>query len=657
MKIVAVDYETCLIQPGDQAPPAVVFGFRSPSTRRLAHARFDRDEHLALAEEALSADVLVSAHLAFDMAVMVREFPHLIERAFDVFDQGRAWDVLHAQKLIDLAHACYGGSWQAGQWVNYEYNVGALSSRFLGRQLEKEGGWRLRFGTLLGKPLAQWPKDAIQYLGDDVDVHWDLHAIQRGRPAEELVDVQRQTRASWWIYLMSLWGFRVDAQALAVLEERILKEQAQCAAVLEAYGLLSPGGKKNTKAAKTRLTLLIERHGVRPEQIKRTPTGELQLSEEALKEVNDPVLLTYARYASLSTIVSKDLKALKAAAAANMPIQSRFEVLADSGRTTSSGGARRKKNAEVMAYSYQLQNVRTEPGVRECFVPRPGYYLCSIDYSMFELHSWAQAQIDLIGHALLAAALNAGQDVHLRVGARLLGITYEEAVRRNPKRDADVAKARQMAKPANFGFPGGLGWRGFMGFAKANGVVVNEEQAQSLKREWENEWRPKEYFQYIHRLCSGSSGQGTVVQVRSRRIRAGVFFTEACNTFFQGLAADAAKDAGGHLARAFYVDRRSPAYGCRIVDFVHDEFLFEVPITVAHEASYEACRIMTQTAALWMPDCPPRAEPAIMTRWTKKAEAVFDRPQGRILPWDLAAQQRAVVYDAKGEVVKWKNAA
>jgi len=62
---------------------------------------------------------------------------------------------------------------------------------------------------------------------------------------------------------------------------------------------------------------------------------------------------------------------------------------------------------------------------------------------------------------------------------------------------------------------------------------------------------------------------------------------------------------------------QGPLSGCRIVDFIHDEFLFEVPTDRAHEAAWAANEIMEATGRVWMPDVPPRSEPALMTCWTK----------------------------------------
>lgn len=95
------------------------------------------------------------------------------------------------------------------------------------------------------------------------------------------------------------------------------------------------------------------------------------------------------------------------------------------------------------------------PSLRECIEARPGYYLASIDYDSGELITHAQSCIWITGNSKLAEALVKGTKVHNMLGASMIGISYDEAMRR--AKDKVVKNARQAAKPGNFGFPGGMG--------------------------------------------------------------------------------------------------------------------------------------------------------------------------------------------------------
>jgi DNA polymerase I-like protein with 3'-5' exonuclease and polymerase domains len=129
--------------------------------------------------------------------------------------------------------------------------------------------------------------------------------------------------------------------------------------------------------------------------------------------------------------------------------------------------------------------------------------------------------------------------------------------------------------------------------------------------------------------------------VGSLRRRAWVPYTVASNSFFQGLAADCAKDAGYEITREMFTGRdrqgrRSPLEGSRIVNFVHDEFICEHPNDLAHEAAYRVADLMMEAGRRWMPDVPPSVEPALMRCWIKSAEARFDENK-RLIPYEPEA--------------------
>jgi hypothetical protein len=89
----------------------------------------------------------------------------------------------------------------------------------------------------------------------------------------------------------------------------------------------------------------------------------------------------------------------------------------------------------------------------------------SVDYDFLELRTLAQACLDLVGGSELAKAIRAGEDPHLSMAAEILGIPYSEALAR--KKDPAIKDARQLAKAANFGLPGGMGPDNFRAFAWA----------------------------------------------------------------------------------------------------------------------------------------------------------------------------------------------
>jgi len=106
------------------------------------------------------------------------------------------------------------------------------------------------------------------------------------------------------------------------------------------------------------------------------------------------------------------------------------------------------------------------------------------------------------------------------------------------------------------------------------------------------------------RLFSG------VVATPTGRLRAGATFCQARNTPFQGLAADGAKLALFELVRAGY----------RIVAFIHDEILVELPIGADEHAEAQKIRQIMCDAMRRVTGKIPIAcgEPVFMDRWSKE---------------------------------------
>ena len=71
--------------------------------------------------------------------------------------------------------------------------------------------------------------------------------------------------------------------------------------------------------------------------------------------------------------------------------------------------------------------------------------------------------------------------------------------------------------------------------------------------------------------------------------------------------------------------------GSMPVVFLHDEILFELPEEDAHERAEEAARLMREAMEIITPDVRVTAVPALMKRWHKDAEPVYE--DGRLVPW------------------------
>jgi DNA polymerase I-like protein with 3'-5' exonuclease and polymerase domains len=583
-----------------------------------------------------------------------------------------------------------------GTRVKRAYTLKDMAKRRLGIDMDKTT-WRLGYADLVDVPLAKWPQGAKDYAIDDTGIAIDVYLSQRAELTEdvdtgEVPNSIEQARAHWALHLMSTWGIRTDGARVArykhelELRLRVLSDALSAVGFIRGPGI--KGKKEGTKDKKLIEDTIVELHASdrwpAGHELARTEKGAVSMTAQAMDDLlealdlnlvpmkaldvddgkggrrkKEPVefALDLARTLPVTpgdTVtdldghpVPKKIAALALLAwhtstqkllgtyvpwldaGAKYPINCRYQPLVESGRSSCT--------------SPNLQNLPKERGVRECYRARPGTVLSSVDYEALELHTLAQACLTLLGKSKLAEALNDGVDPHLLLATEFLldGIAYDEGkkIRKDEKhpRHKEVVHARNMAKIANFGLPGALSAKTLVRYAKAGGIIIDLEAATELKAKWFKAWpEMKDYFEKISAsLYLDDDGEqvATVEQLYSARIRGGARYTAACNSLFQGLAADLAKAACYELAKACYVSGHNAIlYGSRPVVFIHDETICEHPVETAHERAMEQARIMIEAGKPFCPDVPLKAEPALMFHWSKDAVAVYDEHK-RLVSW------------------------
>lgn len=633
------DSETWPIQPGLQAPPVAACQF---STR-------EGEAEIALAPEGLRrlADVLESGetiaghNIAFDALASSASRPDLLPLWIEAYERDRVACTLVREKLIRIGQGRHAGA---------RYDLVSCLDRHKidhGFRSGDKGGpasWRTRYRELAHVPPDRWPEDARRYAEEDVRHGLRLGWSQDDR-AEFLADEFRQTRADLVLSAIAAHGFRVDQRYVAAFADRVEGERQALRERLAGSGLVRRDGSRNTRLAAARMRAACRAQGL-PTPL--TDTGKEKLSGELLSRAEaeaqytaltaddceatgDSILIDYARFGSIKTLRKR---AQRLALAGDLPIQTRFDSLKETGRTSSSMG-KQKPGEPATSWGDQIQNMNRAPGLRECYRARPGFLLLSVDWSAAELSTLAEACRHLVGYSVLGDTIRSGLDPHLAFAASWRGWSYEWAAEARKGLHGEeaakaVGEARQGSKAANFGFPGGLGITKFRLYsASTYGVKLTDQQARDLKSNWLAKYpEMSEYF----RIVSAAVDAGhPVVQIGSGRVRGRVWFTNACNSYFQGLAADMAKDAGWRLFRECYLPG-TVLFGCRIVNFVHDEYILEVPVDTAHECAERVVRIMEEAGERWAPSAPPKAEPALSYRWRKGAAPVYSG--GRLIPWE-----------------------
>lgn len=382
------------------------------------------------------------------------------------------------------------------------------------------------------------------------------------------------------------------------------------------------------------------------------PHDFISLDADTCAASDDFLLVLYSEYTSLAKTLANDIPMLRSGVVT--PVHSRFDELRKTGRTSSS--------------SPNVQNVRRLPGIRECFVPRPGFVFVDCDFSMLELHTLAQVCYWVLGFSTLGDALNAGIDPHLRMAATILRIEYEVAKARREAGDGEIDNARTAGKGVNFGRPGGLSAKTFVVYAWTNYKIrLTLEEAQRLIDLYDQTWiEMPRYFAWIKsqkdpNFCKTiideegrerELSRFDIVQPWSQRLRAGAAYCEACNSPFQGLGADVAKLALWLVWKATMglseLGEADPLYGCRIVNFVHDSIMTEAPEGRAHEAAMRQKELMDLAGRIVLPSVPVKADALVCRQWSKKAQRWKDET-GRLIPWDLRVAVRKALASWRAE--------
>ena len=630
---IAFDTETWLITPGRLAPPLVCLSWAEGDRAELVSAK----DAVAFIRPLLLSDHvhLIGHNIAYDFGVLCARHPGLVPLVFAAYAAGRVHDTSMREKLINLAVGEMSTDFSTGRVTKFSMEACFMRRFNIDLSADKaEGAWRTRYRELDGVPLEDWPPEAAAYAIEDARRTLQLFQAQ-AQDYSTVVDREtgvvrneaEQVAAAWGLHLAGVWGIRTDPVAVARLGRELDAQSAAFSATLKAHGILRADGTKDMKLIRSRVEESLG------DAAPRTEKGAISTDRQCLMRTGHEGLMALAEVGAIEKLRTTYLPVLLQGT--ERPINPTWNPLVESGRTSC-----REPN---------LQNLPRKGGVRECFIPREGFLFASADYSTLELCALAQVCLDTIGWSNMAEAIRAGQDLHVQMAATLLGITYEEAIARHKKKDPQVKEMRQLSKAANFGLPGGLGAPTFIAYAWATyGVkladdpVEAEARGKQIKQQWLETWpEMRQYFARVSELLE-LCDSFDLTQVRSGRVRGGVGYTDGCNSYFQGLAADGAKAALFLIQQECYTgfselwkgDEVSPLYGSRMVAFIHDEFILEVPdrIDLARAATNRLVDVMVQGMALYIPDVPIKAEPTLMDRWYKEAEAVYDT-DGNLEVW------------------------
>ena len=238
-----------------------------------------------------------------------------------------------------------------------------------------------------------------------------------------------------------------------------------------------------------------------------------------------------------------------------------------------------------------LQNIpiRTPEGrrIREAFIAPPGWVILAADYSQIELRVLAH----LSGDPVFCDAFSRDEDIHTRTASEVFGL-FPEMV---------SSEMRRQAKTINFGIIYG---QGAFSLAKQLGVTRNvAEQFINAYKE-----RHCGAIAYLDSCISQAREAGYVTTILGRRLPIADIGSSntnlrsyaernAINYPIQGSAADIIKKAMIGVDQALH----STGLQSRLIMQVHDELVFEVPLT-EQEAMHQLIeREMSQALELKVP--------------------------------------------------------
>ena len=474
--------------------------------------------------------------------------------------------------------------------VHKPHGLASLAERHLGRS-------GISFEDLCGKGAHQICFDqveiakAAEYSCEDSDMTLDVHRVLW--PQLQADDKLRfiyelEIASSESLYRIERHGVLIDAATLAAQSQqlgvRILQLEKEAHELAgQIFNLGSP--KQIGDIFFTKLGLPV---------VKKTPTGTPSTDDEVLQKLAEDYplpakILEHRSLAKLKGTYTDKLAQL--AHPRTGRVHTHYaQAVAVTGRLSSNDP--------------NLQNipVRTPEGrrVREAFVAPAGCVIASADYSQIELRIMAH----ISGDAALLLAFHDGMDVHRATAAEVFGISTDQV----------SAEQRRYAKVINFGLIYGMS---AYGLARSLGID-NTAAKNFVARYFERYPGVKIYMDHTRALAKD---KGYVETVFGRRLylpeinspngprRAGAE-RAAINAPMQGTAADLIKLSMVKVQQVLDEQQR----GTRMVMQVHDELVFEVPLSEVEWVRHEIPRLMAGVAHLKVPLL---AEVGVGPNWDK----------------------------------------
>lgn len=640
MPLLAFDTETWLITARNKIPKPVCCTWSDGTSSWISRPGDSVTYHHIANPET----IFVGQNIAYDILVMMRWEPWTIPFFIKALDEGRVFDTMIRECMQHLA--AKGGFGYRPYWSMADL---ALKYFSLDMSAEKNdpSAWRLRYGTLDGIPIHQWPKEALDYALGDAGLTYRIFQAQGG-----LNDIQPteswQVQAAVTLSSIGSWGLKTNPARQSELMER---QNGAIDALQERIGPLGWTGKGSQKRLGDAVTeafayqqaktfhMYVSIHGVEinwevwkaeasgmclkkylkpltmvgapfPALVANCPPNvnwqevihhamlavpEMPMTKRGISTSEETLKNLYDIRGEFKEFV--DLKhQIKMRSTYLEPFQAevshgRYTPMVSTGRTACSPGHQTIPRAE---------------GYRSQFCPRSGNLFGTIDYSMLELCTLSASirtwypNID----CALGNLIDQGFDPHCYTASLMVGLPYDQVF---AGRKGEFKEPRQRSKAVNFGKPGGLGLGALLGYAENQfDVIMTPDEGRALIAAWEMAFPeiPNTYLANNKKVIGGHGKKGPAQTIWGRK-KALCTYTEMSNYPFQALAADGAKMAMYAIFREIMLswyytytqnaDRsgygsdfaHSPLRDSHLAIFVHDELVMEHPESPLGEEAFK----------------------------------------------------------------------
>lgn len=465
----AIDFETHLIGPGAIFPKPVCLSTYNGTEAAL----LGKDKIEEGLKQILTFNIMIAHNATFECGVIYYHYPELRPLLFAAVKEGRVVCTKMQEELINIIRPKGAYKFSLSDLVKYYFETDISATK------TGADAWRLRYSELEDIPVDRWPAAARDYAIDDSI--WAHKVYMKQREGTYKIDKESNQLAiesSVYLNIMASKGMELDLSKVAELKRELMAYLKPNHDFLIEQGFCVKNPKYEMPQKKIKkLKEYIETLDV---EYMYTTKGGVCVSGEALEyynnQVEDKILQTFSA-------ISKHEKALTAFVARmqETPIYSQYATAKNTGRTSSSG-SKLFPSLNIQQMPRSIEGVTHD--VRNCFIPKPGFKILSIDYGGLELCATAHQLYKVFGRSKMRDVLNEGTeptDMHSRLAARLKNMSYEDFI----DRKKELKDVRQLAKPINLGFPGGIGYDSMRKILWQSGIKTKFQVLHKAQRKGE----------------------------------------------------------------------------------------------------------------------------------------------------------------------------